>query len=84
MEPYDLMGHQINLRLPDKLFLSAREYTEVHGCSYMREFIKEALRKKFFDREDISKEELELVKKLIKASEEKGLYGTERDLFDKL
>lgn len=78
------MGHQINLRLPDKLFNYASEYIEVHGYSSMQEFIKEALREKLFDREEISKEELELVKKLIKASEEKGLYGTEKDLFDKL
>ena len=65
MVPYDVMGHQINLRLPEKLFLSAREYTEVHGYSSMQEFIKEALREKLFDREDISKEEFDIVKKLI-------------------
>ncbi|MGA1823002.1 MAG: hypothetical protein ACMUIG_10805 [Thermoplasmatota archaeon] len=50
----------------------------------MQEFIKETLREKLYEREEISKEELELVKKLITASEEKGLYGTEKDLFDRL
>lgn len=84
MKPCGIMGHQINLRLPDKLFQKTMEYTEVHGYSSLQELIKEVLREKFFDREVISKEELELVKKVIKASEEKGLYGTEKDLFDKL
>ena len=78
------MGHQINLRLPDTLFDKAAEFSEGHGYSSVQEFIKEVLREKLFDKEDISREELELVRKLVKVSEEKGLYGTEEDLFDKL
>jgi len=84
MKPYGVMGHQINLRLPDNLFSRANEYTKVHGFPSMQDFIKEILREKLYEREEISKEELELVKKLITASEEKGLYGTEKDLFDRL
>ncbi|MBN1539123.1 MAG: hypothetical protein JW939_03185 [Candidatus Thermoplasmatota archaeon] len=78
------MGQQINLRLPDKLFNTAVDYSESHGYSSIQEFIKEVLREKLFEKEDITREELDLVKMLVKASEEKGLYGTEKDLFDRL
>ena len=55
-------------------------------CEYYlyRYFITETIREKLFDEPEISKEELELVKKLVEVSEKKKLYGTEKELFDKL
>ena len=78
------MNTQINLRLPEKVLVSAKSYMEEHGFSTLQEFIKEAIREKLFDELEISKEELTLVKKLVEVSEKKNLYGTEKYLFDKL
>ena len=83
MVSIDTMNTQINLRMPPKMLVSAKSYAEEHGFSTVQEFIKETLREKLFE-EDITKKEMVLVKKLVKATEEKGLYGTEKELFKKL
>ena len=79
-----IMNTQINLRLPEKMLVSAQTYVEKHGCNTVQDFIKELMREKLFEEPKISKEELTLVKKLIEASEKKNLYGTEAELFSKL
>ncbi|MEK6892313.1 MAG: ribbon-helix-helix domain-containing protein [Nanoarchaeota archaeon] len=78
------MNTQINLRLPEKVLVSAKSYVEEHGFNSIQEFIKEAIREKLFERPEISKEELALVGKLVEVSEKKNLYGTEEQLFKKL
>ena len=80
----DTMNTQINVRLPEKVLVSAQSYAEEHGFSSIQEFIKEAIREKLFEKPEISKDELVLVKKLVKVSEKKNLYGTEEQLFKKL
>ena len=77
------MNTQINLRLPEKILISARKYSEKHGYGTIQDFIKETMREKLFE-EGISKEELMLIKKLIEVSEKKNLFGTEEELFKKL
>ena len=79
-----IMTTQINLRLPGKMLDSAKSYSEEHGFGSIQDFIKETLREKLFDEPEITKEELELVKKLAIVSEKKNLYGTEKELFSKL
>lgn len=79
-----IMNTQINLRLPENLITSVRDYSEEHGFSSIQDFIKETIREKLFDEPEITKEELELVKKLVEVSEKKKLYGTEKELFRKL
>jgi len=76
------MNTQINLRLPEKMIDLIKNYSEKNGFCSIQEFIKEAIREKIF--EQPTKEELSLVKRLIKVSEDKNLYGTEKDLLDKL
>jgi hypothetical protein len=78
------MNTQINIRLPGKLLTSARSYAEEHGFGTLQDFLKETVREKLFDQAEISKAELALVKRLVKASESKKLYGTEEELFKKL
>ena len=78
------MNTQINLRLPEKILVSAKSYIEEHGFGTIQEFIKEVMREKLFEEPEISKEELALVKKLVAVSEKKNLYGTEEELFNKL
>jgi Arc/MetJ-type ribon-helix-helix transcriptional regulator len=75
---------QINIRLEDSFLGKARKYAQKHGFSNVQELLKESLREKLFDEPMITKEELVLVKKLAKATEEKNLWGTEDELFQKL
>ena len=78
------MNTQINLRMPQKLLSSVKSYSDEHGYGSVQDFIKETIREKLFDEPEITKEELELIKKLIEVSEKKKLYGTEKELFTKL
>jgi Arc/MetJ-type ribon-helix-helix transcriptional regulator len=78
------MNTQINIRLPEKMLVSARDYAEKHGFSTMQEFVKELMREKLFEEPVISRKELALVKQLIEVSDKKNLYGTEKELFQKL
>jgi hypothetical protein len=55
-----------------------------NGFNTVQELMKESLREKLFGEPMITKEELMLVKKLARATEEKGLWGTEEELFQKL
>lgn len=75
---------QINVRLEDAFLVKARKYAQKHGFSTVQELMKESLREKLFNEPIITKEELMLVKKLAKATEENGLLGTEKELFKKL
>jgi len=84
MVSFGIMNMQINLRMPQKLLSSVKSYSNEHGFGSVQDFIKETIREKLFDEPEISKEELELVKKLVQVSEKKKLYGTEKELFDKL
>jgi len=81
---YGIMNTQINLRMPQKLLSSVRSYSDEHGFGSVQDFIKETIREKLFDEPEITKEELELVKKLVEVTEKKKLYGTEKELFAKL
>lgn len=80
----DTMNTQINLRMPDKLLVEAKQYAETNGFGTVQEFIKEVVREKIFEAPKINKKELELVKKLVVLSEKKNLYGTEKELMRKL
>ena len=75
---------QINERMDDSFLNKAKSYAQKHGFGNVQELIKESLREKLFGEPMITKEELMLVKKLAKATEEKGLWGTEEELFQKL
>jgi len=78
------MNSQINLRLPNKLLNSAKSYSTEHGFGSIQEFIKETIREKLFDMPEISNNELSMIKKLVEVSEKKKLYGTEKELMNKL
>lgn len=78
------MNTQINLRLPENMLTSVRSYSEEHGYGSVQDFIKETIREKLFDEEEITKRELEMLKKLIEVSKKKNLFGTEKELFEEL
>ncbi|MFH1174510.1 MAG: ribbon-helix-helix domain-containing protein [archaeon] len=77
------MNAQVNVRLPQNLLVLAKERAQKQGYGSIQEFIKEAVREKLFE-EELTKKELAMVKRIIKLSEERNLYGTEEELFKKL
>ena len=79
-----IMNTQINLRLEDNLLESAKTYSQLHGYGNVQEFIKETIRQKIFDEPDLTGEELSLILKIAKVSEEKKLFKSEEELFKKL
>ena len=78
------MTIQINIRLSDEMLALAKQYSEKNGFSSIQELIKETLREKLFEKPEITREELSLVKKLAVVCEKNNLYGTEEDLLKKL
>ncbi len=76
------MNTQINLRLPEKILDSVKKTADKEGFGTVQEYIKEVLRAKLF--ETVSSKEIKLVRSLIALSEKNKLYGTEKDLFEKL
>ena len=78
------MNTQINVRFPKKLLNSAKTFAEEHGFGTVQELVKETVREKLFNKPEITKKELALVKKLADVAEKRNLYGTETELFKKL
>ena len=80
------MNTQINLRLPEKLLISARAYSKKNGFGTLQEFIKETIREKLFEDEEdeLTPKEMALIEKLIEVSDKHGLYCSEEELFEAL
>ena len=78
------MTEQLNLRMSEKMYSLSSKYAEEHGYMNVQDFIRETIRERLFEQPDLSKEEIELIRKLISASEKDNLYGTEEELFKKL
>ena len=79
-----IMTTQVNIRLSEELIIGAQKYAKKHGFGNIQELLKETLREKLFPETMISKKELLLVKKLIQATNEKGLWKSEDELFKAL
>ncbi|MBU1975840.1 MAG: hypothetical protein KKG59_05540 [Nanoarchaeota archaeon] len=72
---------QINLKLPDVLFEAAQNHVEQYGFRNIQELAAESLREKIFERneydETFSKEEIEMIDKVISESIKKKLVSEE-------
>lgn len=79
-----IMNKQINVRLPKNLLISANKFVKDNGFSSLQELIKESVREKVFRKSLISKEEENIIKKIIELSENKKLYSTEGKLLKEL
>tara|TARA_Y100000310_G_C20680361_1_gene815568 strand:- start:1473 stop:1721 length:249 start_codon:yes stop_codon:yes gene_type:complete len=77
------MNKQVNLRLPEKLLISAKRYSKKNGFTSVQEFIKETIREKLF-KPEFTKKEIDLIAKFAQVCEEKNLFGTEEELNKKL
>ena len=47
------MSTQISLKLTDKMFEAAKQYTEAKGFENLQDFIRETLRQKLFEDESV-------------------------------
>ena len=47
------MGTQISIKLSDKMFDTAKGYADLHGYDSLQDFIRETLRKKLFEEEEL-------------------------------
>ncbi|MCX6803344.1 MAG: hypothetical protein NTY48_02105 [Candidatus Diapherotrites archaeon] len=45
------MGIQINLKLPDEVYIEAKRYSKNFGYGNIQEFIRETIREKLFEKE---------------------------------
>jgi len=66
-----IMNTQINLRLPNKMLISAKKKAKNKGFTTIQEYIKEIIRTDLFD--TITKKEEILIKKIIKITEKNNL-----------
>ena len=48
------MGTQISLKLSEKMLATAKKYARMQGYDNLQDFIREMLREKLFERENIS------------------------------
>lgn len=70
------MNAQINVRMSENLLKASKKYSEKHGYANIQDFIRETVREKVFEEA--------LISKLIKHFDDKKLYGTEKELMEKL
>lgn len=78
------MNQQINIRLSEPMLKRAQLKARKQGFENLQEFMKAILREKLFETSEVSKQELDFLRKLHKVSEENNLHGTEKELFSKL
>jgi hypothetical protein len=75
---------QVNLKLSDNLFRVAQNYVESFGFRNIQDLANEAIREKVFENNDydenFSKEEVELIDKLISVSVKKNSFVSEEEL----
>ena len=72
--PIDIMNTQVNLRLSEKLLISAKKYSEKNGFSSVQELIKETLREKLFPEPEFTKEEIKEILAHHEYAKKKNLY----------
>jgi len=48
------MGTQISIKLSDKMLDNAKDYVNQHGYDSLQDFIRETLREKLFEEEELS------------------------------
>ena len=77
--PKDIMNTQINLRLPEKLLISAKKYSEKNGFSSIQELIKETLREKLFPEPEFTKEEIKEIEEYAEYCEKNNLYMGDKE-----
>ena len=73
------MNEQINIRFPAQMLKTAKKHAKSNGFSTVQDFIRETVRERLYE-----KEELKLIEQLMEVTKRKNLYGTEKELMEKL
>jgi lipoate-protein ligase A len=74
------MNEQINLRMPATLLKAARQKAKSKGHRNVQEYIAETIREDIYDDYVLSKKEIELIDRLMKAKGDPRIWGTEQEL----
>ncbi len=76
------MNTQVNIRMPEKLLMAARDYADDYGYGTVQEFIKETVRQKLFDNDmdRLTPEEARSFRLIEEESEKQG-YATRDEVF---
>lgn len=78
------MTKQVNLKVPEPLFVMAERYVKTFGFRNIQELALESIREKVFESgeydESFTEKEIELIDRLISASTKKRVLGTEEEL----
>jgi len=79
---------QINLKMPESLFIATKRYVENFGFRNIQDLVLESMREKVFERneydESFNEEEIKLIDELIKTSLEKKKIISEAELIKAL
>ena len=75
---------QINLKLPENLFVVAERYVENYGFRNIQELAAEAIREKIFERsefdESFSREEIDYIEKSLSKAIKKNKFISEEEM----
>lgn len=74
------MTSQINLRINDKLLDEAKKYSENFGYENVQDFIREIIRDKVFESNDLTQREIGYAQVIEKLSDKKTSYGSMKDI----
>lgn len=80
------MGTQISLKLSDKLLAAAKKHAKGQGYDNLQDFIRETLRKRLFEMEDVNgmntykASEASLAKNWLKKEEDKAWKHLQREM----
>jgi Arc/MetJ-type ribon-helix-helix transcriptional regulator len=81
------MSNQINLKLSDRMFNSAKKFSEKKGFNSMQDFIREILREKLFERgydNSFNEREIALIDEIIEKSLKRGNLVSEKEFLKAL
>jgi metal-responsive CopG/Arc/MetJ family transcriptional regulator len=71
---------QINLRMNDKLHSQIKEYSETFGYENLQDFIREVMREKVFESNDLTEREIGYASVIEKLSDNNKAYGSMKDI----
>lgn len=83
--PKDIMHTQVNIRMTDELLHKAQAKAKKRGFGSVQEFIRDLVREDVYEYDDsLTKEERELIDRMLALRHKKEAWGTEEDLWKAL
>ncbi|MEA2054950.1 MAG: hypothetical protein U9O96_07610 [Candidatus Thermoplasmatota archaeon] len=83
-----MKAKQINLKIPENLYVAAKRYTEEYGFRNIQDLALESMRERIFEKsgfdETFSEKEIELVDTIIEESLKRKKVVSEEELLETL